>query len=88
MRAQQDLTAMLEYLGVAKRICLYLARINPQQTIDHLVYEVSRQQLEDEGPAGACVRCLACLIARLLLVLRRWSLHSIGHQKHRRALRP
>ena len=25
-----------------------LARINPQQTIDHLVYEVSRQQLEDD----------------------------------------
>lgn len=44
---------MLEYLGVSKRICLYLARKNAQQTIDHLVYEVSLQLLEDEGPATA-----------------------------------
>lgn len=43
---------MLEYLGVSKRICLYLARKNAQQTIDHLVYEVSLQLLEDEGPAA------------------------------------
>jgi hypothetical protein len=43
---------MLEYLGVSKRICLYLARKNAQQTIDHLVYEVSLQLLEDEGPAS------------------------------------
>jgi len=50
---QQELPAMLEYLGVSKRICLYLARKNAQQTIDHLVYEVSLQLLEDEGPATA-----------------------------------
>lgn len=43
---------MLEYLGVSKRICLYLARKNAQQTIDHLVYEVSLQLLEDEGPSS------------------------------------
>jgi hypothetical protein len=43
---------MLEYLGVSKRICLYLARKNAQQTIDHLVYEVSLQLLEDEGSAA------------------------------------
>jgi hypothetical protein len=43
---------MLEYLGVSKRICLYLARKNAQQTIDHLVYEVSLQLLEEEGPAA------------------------------------
>jgi hypothetical protein len=49
---QQELPAMLEYLGVSKRICLYLARKNAQQTIDHLVYEVSLQLLEDEGPAA------------------------------------
>lgn len=50
---QQELPAMLEYLGVSKRICLYLARKNAQQTIDHLVYEVSLQLLEEEGPASA-----------------------------------
>jgi hypothetical protein len=44
---------MLEYLGVAKRICLYLARVSPQQTIDHLVYEVSLQLLEEEAPGGS-----------------------------------
>lgn len=49
---QQELPAMLEYLGVSKRICLYLARKNAQQTIDHLVYEVSLQLLEDEGPTA------------------------------------
>lgn len=43
---------MLEYLGVSKRICLYLARISPQQTIDHLVYEISLQLHEEEGAAG------------------------------------
>ena len=31
---------MLEFFGVGKRIVLYLARISPQQTIDHLVFEV------------------------------------------------
>jgi hypothetical protein len=50
---QQELPAMLEYLGVSKRICLYLARKNAQQTIDHLVYEVSLQLLEEEGPAAS-----------------------------------
>lgn len=44
---------MLEYLGVAQRICLYLARTSPQQTIDHLVYELSLQLLEEEPPPGA-----------------------------------
>jgi hypothetical protein len=44
---------MLEYLGVSKRICLYLARISPQQTIDHLVYEISLQLHEEEGAAGS-----------------------------------
>jgi len=44
---------MLEFLGVSKRICLYLARISPQQTIDHLVYEISLQLHEEEGAAAA-----------------------------------
>lgn len=44
----QELNAMLEYLGVSKRICLYLARVGPQQTIDHLVYEISLQLHEEE----------------------------------------
>lgn len=34
---------MLEYLWVGQRIALYLARTSPQQTIDHLAYEVSQQ---------------------------------------------
>jgi hypothetical protein len=46
------MASMLEYLGVSKRICLYLARISPQQTIDHLVYEISLQLHEEEGAAG------------------------------------
>lgn len=43
---------MLEYLGVSKRICLYLARVGPQQTIDHLVYEISLQLFEEEMVPG------------------------------------
>lgn len=35
------------YFSVAKRISLYLARICQQQTIDHLVYELSQRMLED-----------------------------------------
>ena len=34
---------MLEYFTVGKRIGLYLARISPQQTMDHLVFEISLQ---------------------------------------------
>lgn len=44
---------MLEYFSVAQRICLYLARISPQQTIDHLVYEVSLGLHEDYAAAAA-----------------------------------
>jgi hypothetical protein len=44
---------VLEYFSVAQRICLYLARISPQQTIDHLVYEVSLGLHEDYASAGA-----------------------------------
>eukprot|EP00775_Hariotina_reticulata_P013221 gene13221-13351_t len=51
--AYQELNSMLEFLGVSKRICLYLARISPQQTIDHLVYEISLQLHEEEGAAAA-----------------------------------
>jgi hypothetical protein len=35
--AYQELSAMAEFLGVAKRICLHLARECSQQAIDHLV---------------------------------------------------
>ncbi|KAI8469209.1 MAG: cell morphogenesis central region-domain-containing protein [Monoraphidium minutum] len=45
--AFQELPAVLEYFSVAQRICLYLARISPQQTIDHLVCEVSLGLHED-----------------------------------------
>jgi hypothetical protein len=39
--------AFATYFSVAKRISLYLARISPQQTIDHLVYELAQCMLED-----------------------------------------
>ena len=39
--------AFATYFAVAKRISLYLARISPQQTIDHLVYELAQCMLED-----------------------------------------
>ncbi|KAJ7549297.1 hypothetical protein O6H91_07G048400 [Diphasiastrum complanatum] len=39
--------AFATYFSVAKRISLYLARISPQQTIDHLVYELAQRMLED-----------------------------------------
>eukprot|EP00967_Tisochrysis_lutea_P002585 scaffold3161_cov21-Tisochrysis_lutea.AAC.1 len=35
--------SLTEYFAVAKRIALYLARISPQHTIDHLAYEISLQ---------------------------------------------
>ena len=35
------------YFSIAKRISLYLACICQQQTIDHLVYELSQRMLED-----------------------------------------
>lgn len=53
MRCPQELGALLEYLGVAKRICLYLARVSPQQTIDHLVYEASLLLHEDDPMGNA-----------------------------------
>ncbi|XP_010251338.1 PREDICTED: protein furry homolog-like [Nelumbo nucifera] len=39
--------AFAAYFSVAKRVSLYLARICPQRTIDHLVYQLSQRMLED-----------------------------------------
>ncbi|XP_052197088.1 uncharacterized protein LOC127804284 isoform X2 [Diospyros lotus] len=39
--------AFATYFSVAKRVSLYLARICPQRTIDHLVYQLAQQMLED-----------------------------------------
>ncbi len=39
----QDMPKLEEYLAVAKRVCLYLARTHPQFTIDQLETEVSKQ---------------------------------------------
>ncbi|WOL05340.1 hypothetical protein Cni_G14068 [Canna indica] len=39
--------AFATYFSVAKRVSLYLARICPQQTIDHLVCELSQRMLEE-----------------------------------------
>ncbi|CAI5507771.1 unnamed protein product [Closterium sp. Naga37s-1] len=45
-----EITGALEtYFSVAKRISLYLARISPQQTIDHLVYELSQRMSEEDA---------------------------------------
>lgn len=39
--------AFATYFSVAKRVSLYLARICPQQTIDHLVCQLSQRMLEE-----------------------------------------
>ncbi|KAF2316989.1 hypothetical protein GH714_009819 [Hevea brasiliensis] len=39
--------AFATYFSVAKRVSLYLARICPQRTIDHLVYQLAQRRLED-----------------------------------------
>ncbi|XP_047316746.1 protein furry homolog-like isoform X2 [Impatiens glandulifera] len=41
--------AFATYFSVAKRVSLYLARICPQRTIDHLVYQLAQQMLEDSA---------------------------------------
>ncbi|KAK8714865.1 hypothetical protein V6N13_042211 [Hibiscus sabdariffa] len=46
--------AFATYFSVAKRVSLYLARICPQRTIDHLVYQLSQRMLEDSiEPIGS-----------------------------------
>ncbi|CAI0552886.1 unnamed protein product [Linum tenue] len=39
--------AFATYFSVAKRVSLYLARICPQRTIDHLVYQLAQRMSED-----------------------------------------
>ncbi|KAL6287660.1 hypothetical protein ACE6H2_012050 [Prunus campanulata] len=39
--------AFATYFSVAKRVSLYLARVCPQRTIDHLVYQLAQRMLED-----------------------------------------
>lgn len=39
----QESVSLSAYFCVAKRIALYLARISPQHTIDHLAYEINLQ---------------------------------------------
>lgn len=49
--------AFATYFSVAKRVSLYLARICPQRTIDHLVFQLSQRLLEDSiepvGPSAS-----------------------------------
>lgn len=40
--------AFATYFSVAKRISLYLARVSPQQTIDHLVCELAQRMIDDQ----------------------------------------
>lgn len=49
----QGMEAVERYFTVAKRIALFLARTSSQHTIDHLVYEISRQISEDDDTAPA-----------------------------------
>ena len=49
----QSMEAVERYFTVAKRIALFLARTSSQHTIDHLVYEISRQISEDDDTAPA-----------------------------------
>ncbi|KAK9829934.1 hypothetical protein WJX72_008722 [[Myrmecia] bisecta] len=49
----QEGESLLAYFRVAKRTSLYLARISPQHTIDHLVYEIAAQIQEEEGAGEA-----------------------------------
>ena len=51
----QDLSAVERFFTVAKRIALFLARTSSQQTIDHLVYEISQQISEDGELAPAAL---------------------------------
>lgn len=45
--------AFATYFSVAKRVSLYLARVCPQRTIDHLVYQLAQRMLEDSiDPVG------------------------------------
>ncbi|XP_071708369.1 uncharacterized protein [Rutidosis leptorrhynchoides] len=45
--------AFATYFSVAKRVSLYLARICPQGTIDHLVYQLAQRMLEESlEPVG------------------------------------
>lgn len=63
----QDLSAVERFFTVAKRIALFLARTSSQQTIDHLVYEISQQISEDGELAPAAlsadtgVRSVSCI---------------------------
>ena len=74
--------AMSTYCLTAKRVCLYLARAAPQQSIDQLVYAISLRGLEVDYPPGGSggeagddgVRCLLSSSTRprliILLLLR------------------
>ncbi|KAM3306018.1 protein furry like isoform X1 [Capsicum chacoense] len=42
--------AFATYFSVAKRVSLYLARICPQRTIDHLVYQLAQRMLDSIEP--------------------------------------
>ena len=49
----QEAEAPLHVFDVGKRISLYLARTSPQQTIDHLNYEITQLIEADDEPVTA-----------------------------------
>eukprot|EP00798_Chlamydomonas_sp_ICE-L_P017185 gene17185-23502_t len=48
-----EVAKIVEHFSVSKRIALFMARISPQQTMDHLVYEISMQVHECDRAGGA-----------------------------------
>lgn len=47
----QDMTAILNFFVVSKRVCIYLARVVAQRTVDHLVYELTKLIEEEDDRA-------------------------------------
>ena len=60
----QDMEPLLKFFDVGKRISLYLARTSPQQTIDHLNYEITQLIEADDEPVSAMAP--ASLTVRIL----------------------
>ncbi|MEW5300011.1 MAG: hypothetical protein WDW36_002975 [Sanguina aurantia] len=52
---QQNRETIDEFFSVGKRLALYLARVSPQPTIHHLVYEVGQQLMEEDTLMDGCL---------------------------------
>lgn len=86
-----------QYLAVAKRAALYLARTSQQQTIDSLVCEVQAMQAQDDGSDPADLShsmelarshdrvCCCCLCAIFVILVLCNNIRSIPSQYQRAA---